>query len=177
MITLHAEERVIVALHRHWIVVAQKMTLIVFLLASALAFFVVVPFLNLDPALAPFIFYLFLLYLLIVLLVAFILWMDYYLDVWIVTTERIIDVNQIGMFRREVSEFPLYNIQDVTIEIPGFVATLFRYGTIRIQTAGSKSFSASEIPNVERVKNIILEEVRKSKPDHGRTFQMGADQA
>ncbi|MBI2038796.1 MAG: PH domain-containing protein [Candidatus Niyogibacteria bacterium] len=163
MITLHADERVLCAVHRHWIVVAQKMTMVVFLLLGALIFFLLLPSFSIGPSLLPFIFYLFLIYLLIVLLVAFVLWMDYYLDVWIVTTERVIDVEQIGMFRREASEFPLSNIQDVTVEIPGFIATLLHYGTIRIQTAGNQSFVAHEIPDVDRVKNIILEEARKHR--------------
>ncbi|MBI1957016.1 MAG: PH domain-containing protein [Candidatus Niyogibacteria bacterium] len=161
MITLHPNETVVLSLHRHWIVVAQKMTLVAILLFGTLLVLVFLPAFQLDPTLLPLVFYLFVIYMLVVLLIAFVLWMDYYLDVWIVTTERIIDVEQIGMFRREVSEFPISNIQDVTVEVPNFVATLFHYGNIRIQTAGNQSFSARDIPNVERVKNVILEEVRK----------------
>src|SRR3989344_929843 len=163
MLTLHANERVVLALHRHWIVVAQKMTVVVFLLLGALAFIAFLPVINLNPLFLPLVFYVFVIYLLIVLLVAFILWMDYYLDVWIVTTERIIDVEQQGMFRRTASEFPIINIQDVTIEIPGFTATLLHYGTIRIQTAGNQSFVAYDIPRVDTAKNIILSEVQKSQ--------------
>ena len=170
MLTLHANERVVLALHRHWIVVAQKMTVVVFLLLGALAFIAFLPVINLNPLFLPLVFYVFVIYLLIVLLVAFILWMDYYLDVWIITTERIIDVEQQGMFRRTASEFPIKNIQDVTIEIPGFTATLLHYGTIRIQTAGNQSFSAYDIPNVDAAKNIILSEIRKSQTNYVRPF-------
>ena len=163
MLTLYEGERVITAVHRHWIVVAQKMTLVVFLLSGALVFLAFIPSLGINPALLPLIFYLFLLYMLVVLLVAFVLWVDYYLDVLIITTERVIDVEQKGMFRREASEFSIASIQDVTVEIPGFVATLLRYGTIRIQTAGNQSFTAYDIPNIDTVKNIILAEVRKRR--------------
>src|SRR3989338_3096464 len=39
---------------------------------------------------------------------------DYYLDVWIVTNERIINIEQRGLFSRTVSEQKLYRVQDVT---------------------------------------------------------------
>lgn len=161
MLKLHEGEKVIIAFHRHWIVVAGQMTMAAMLLLPALVALIIIPAFNLPPELLPLIHYFLTMYLLIVAFVTFVLWFDYYLDVWIVTDERIIDVEQIGMFQREVSEFMLSRIQDVTVEIPGFIATLLRYGNLRIQTAGEQSFVAHDIPHIDKVKNIILTEMRK----------------
>ena len=86
------------------------------------------------------------------------IWTDYYLDTWIVTDKRIIDVEQSGFFSRQVSSFRMERIQDVTIEVKGIIATLLRFGDIHVQTAGeSQEFVIRGIPRPERVKEIIKE--------------------
>lgn len=97
----------------------------------------------------------------IVMLVAFLFWMDHYLDVWIITNERVIDVEQRGLFRRETSEFSMDKVQDITVEIPHMIATFLRYGNLRIQTAGEKSFNIKDVPDVYEIKKIIMDQVTK----------------
>ncbi|MDD3487691.1 MAG: PH domain-containing protein [Candidatus Moranbacteria bacterium] len=88
----------------------------------------------------------------------FILWIDYYLDAWIVTNERIININQKGFFNREISELKLTKIQDVTSEIVGVIPTLLKYGNIQVQTAAEiEQFTFYQIPNPNEVKNMIVE--------------------
>ena len=41
-------------------------------------------------------------------------WLDYYLDIWVITDERIVNIEQKGLFSREISTQQLYRIQDVT---------------------------------------------------------------
>jgi uncharacterized membrane protein YdbT with pleckstrin-like domain len=60
---------------------------------------------------------------------------DYYLDVWVVTNDRIVDIEQFGLFARTISELDLFRIQDVTTDIRGFFATIFHYGNVSIKTA------------------------------------------
>ncbi|MBI5222459.1 MAG: hypothetical protein HY980_03110, partial [Candidatus Magasanikbacteria bacterium] len=64
---------------------------------------------------------------------------DFYLDVWIVTNDRIVDIEQHGLFSRSISELDLYNIQDVTVEITGFFATMFKYGNLYVKTSSDNS--------------------------------------
>src|SRR5512133_1855326 len=45
--------------------------------------------------------------------------LDYYMDIWIVTNDRIIAVEQQGLFSRTISEMDLWLVQDVTSEIKG----------------------------------------------------------
>ncbi|OGZ28101.1 MAG: hypothetical protein A2931_01410 [Candidatus Niyogibacteria bacterium RIFCSPLOWO2_01_FULL_45_48] len=168
MLRLHENEKIIIAFHRHWIVVANKMTFAAALFLPALVALVALPAIEINAGLMVLVYYFIIAYMMVALMIAFVIWFDYYLDIWIVTNERIIDVEQIGMFKREVSEFLLSRVQDITIEIPSFVATLLRYGNIRVQTAGQQSFTAKDVPKPDKIKDIILAEARKA--NHVRTF-------
>ncbi|MEK7122094.1 MAG: PH domain-containing protein [Patescibacteria group bacterium] len=161
MFHLKPEEKIILSIHRHWLVIAVKMTAIAIMLFIAVVFLIVaIGYLQEYLMLAIFILTV---YILIVLLVAFIFWVDFYLDLWIVTNERIIDIEQKGLFRREISEFMLSRVQDVSVEIPNFFATIFKFGNITVQTAGLQSFTAKDIPHPEQAKNIILEYAKKNQ--------------
>ncbi len=65
-------------------------------------------------------------------------WLDYYLDIWIITSERIINIEQKGLFSRQVSAQRLHRIQDVTAEVKGILPTFLHYGDVYIQTAASQ---------------------------------------
>lgn len=99
----------------------------------------------------------------------FILWVDYYLDVWIVTNERIINIEQKGFFNRNISELKLTKIQDVTSEINGFIPTVLNYGNICVQTAGEiERFTFQQIPNPNHVKNVIVQLQEKASIEEDR---------
>ena len=92
---------------------------------------------------------------------------DYWLDMWIVTTERVIDIEQLGLFNRTTSELHLAAIQDVSAEIKGVTATFLDYGDVYVQTAGSVThFHFQAIPHPERVRETILRLVDEDKKRH-----------
>lgn len=158
MLQLKPEEKIIIAVHRHWWVVTRRFTLVMLLLIVPI---IVLAFLGFLPQkFTGFVLYFLILYLLIILFAAFRIWIDYWLDEWIITSERIIDIEQTGLFRREVSEIPFSRVQDITIKIPGFLATVFKFGNITIQTAGEQSFFITEIPRVYEVKDAILNQIK-----------------
>jgi hypothetical protein len=68
---------------------------------------------------------------LLVFLYNFIMW---YFTVYIVTSERIRQVTQIGLFGKDVVELRLAKIQNISYNIPGFSGEVFKFGTIVIQT-------------------------------------------
>lgn len=89
---------------------------------------------------------------------------DYYLDVWIVTTERIINIEQHGLFNRTVAELHLGNVQDVTSEVKGVLKTLLIFGDVLIQTSAEKTrFHFKDIPRPDEVKETILRLVQEDK--------------
>jgi len=87
----------------------------------------------------------------------FIAFSNYYLDVFLVTDERILHINQLGPFSRKVAELRLVRIQDIAIEQYGIIPTLLHFGTIRVQTAGeAPSFSFNSVPRPTALKEIIM---------------------
>ncbi|KAA0206362.1 hypothetical protein EDM68_02565 [Candidatus Uhrbacteria bacterium] len=92
---------------------------------------------------------------------------DYYLDIWIVTTKRVLNIEQTGLFARTVSELRLYRIQDVTSIVNGFFHTLLDFGDVEIQTAGEKTrFVFEEIPHPTRISKSILEFAEIDRKEH-----------
>lgn len=92
---------------------------------------------------------------------------DYYLDVWLITNERLIDIAQKGLFARTVAETRFYLIQDVTTEVKGFIPTVFGYGNVYVQTAGAtQRFALKEVPNPYTLARRIMEIVDEDKKHH-----------
>jgi len=101
-------------------------------------------------------------FMLIVWMYGFLIWIDYYFDVWIITTERIVNVEQKGMFSRRVSEMEYSKMQDITAEVMGFFPTIFNYGDVRVQTAAEdKEFVFKTISDPYHVKSIIFNMQKK----------------
>lgn len=89
---------------------------------------------------------------------------DYYLDVWIITNQRIIDIQQQGFFSRIIAENKLFRIQDVTSEVHGVIPTLFSYGDIYVQTAGTKErFYFHQVPDPDKIRDLIIKLVENNK--------------
>lgn len=106
-------------------------------------------------------------YILFIWLFGFFSFIDYYLDVWIITNERIIDVRQEGFFSRVVSELKLYQIQDVTSELHGVLKFVFCYGDVFVQTAGEvQRFVFRQIPDPEKIRDIIIKLAEENKKTH-----------
>lgn len=84
-------------------------------------------------------------------------WSDHWLDAWVITTRRIIDIEQKGFFRRQVSSFPLDRIQDVTYDVAGIIATWLHFGDVRIQTASiSEDLVMRTVPFPEDIKEHLM---------------------
>ena len=59
-------------------------------------------------------------------------------NVFAVTTHRLIDIEQRGFFDTVISEVPYDQIEGVSGRVKGFFGTMFRFGTLTIQTGGGK---------------------------------------
>lgn len=87
----------------------------------------------------------------------FAFWIDHYLDVWILTNEKLIDVEQKSFFHREIATLKIAHIQDVNIQTSGVFATLLGFGTITVQTAAeTPEFTMRNIAHPEHAKERIL---------------------
>jgi uncharacterized membrane protein YdbT with pleckstrin-like domain len=92
---------------------------------------------------------------------------DFWLDAFILTDKRILDIEQKGLFNRTVSELRLYRTQDVTAEVKGILHTLLDYGDIYVQTAGEEErFHFEDIPHPNHVAKMILEWSEEDRKEH-----------
>lgn len=83
---------------------------------------------------------------------------NYYLDVYIVTNKRIVDIKQNGFLRREIAELHLHQVQDVEAKVEGFFHTLMHFGDIFIQTAGEReNFVFEDVPSPYTLAKEIVE--------------------
>ncbi|TAK04132.1 PH domain-containing protein [Patescibacteria group bacterium] len=165
-------EKAALFLHRHWLTLVSIAA--VFGLLTLLPLAIAVEFADAlatflsDPILGPLLTVVMSIYYLGVWLVTFFEYADYELDIWIVTNERIIDVEQKGLFNRVASELHLANIQDVTTEVKGMLATFLDYGDVYVQTAGQKDrFIFKHVPHPNKVKETIIELSDADKRRHG----------
>ncbi len=94
-------------------------------------------------------------------------YIDYDLDMWIVTTKRILNIEQNGLFSRTVSELRLYRIQDVTSSVNGFIHMMFDYGNVEIQTAGEhEHFLFEDVGHPNAITKAILEYAEIDRREH-----------
>jgi hypothetical protein len=102
---------------------------------------------------------------------SFLIWVDYYFDIWIITTERIVNIEQKGMFTRSVSELRFSKIQDITTEVTGFLPTVINFGDVKVQTAGEESeFVFRTVSDPYHIKNIIMELQKKAEIAKAENF-------
>jgi uncharacterized membrane protein YdbT with pleckstrin-like domain len=105
-------------------------------------------------------------------IIVFTVWVDYYLDIWIITNERLLDVEQKGFFNRVVSELDFKRIQDITSEVHGLLPTMFGFGNIHIQTAAEeRKFDLKSIPHPVTVRRKITELYRAAKEKDRLVFR------
>ena len=104
-------------------------------------------------------------YCLSILLYIFTYFITFYLDVLIITNDRLVDIDQLSLFARTIAEVDLYQIQDATSEVKGIFPTLFNYGNLIIQTAGAlPKFTLLNIRDPHHLRGELLtlaEEDRK----------------
>ncbi|MFA6909404.1 MAG: PH domain-containing protein [Patescibacteria group bacterium] len=88
----------------------------------------------------------------------------YAFNAFLITDKRIIDIDQRGFFDRTVSECAYTNVQDVSIRMKGMAATLFRYGSILIQTAGTTTnLELSGVHHPERIQEVVSRLIEESQ--------------
>ncbi len=108
---------------------------------------------------ANFIFVIGSIYYLVLAAFVFMQWVSYYYDILIVTDKEVLDIKQIGLFDRQITEISLLRIQDVSAQVNGFWPTLFNYGDVVAESAGenSRTYVIENIGNPIKIANQILQ--------------------
>lgn len=163
------EEEIILLLRKHWITNVPWICLggLMVFAPLVLRWF---PLLNFLPArfqlMAVIIWYL------LTIFIIFEKFLTWYFNVSIITDERIIDVDFNNLIYKEISEAEIDKVQDVTYRMGGAIRTLFHYGDVYIQTAGTEpNFEFLAIPKPEQVVKLLdqLKEEEEREFLNGRT--------
>lgn len=156
-IKLEQEEVVLEVVRKHWFVIGLELfgagilvgaPFLVLILASSLPDSLSVLSEIIFSHIPEFLFFS-CIWILFSILTVFTIWTHYYLDLWVVTDRRIILIDQIHFFNRNVSIFRLERMQDIEYKVTGIIPTLLNFGTIKAQTAGAheSNFTSTGLPD------------------------------
>lgn len=156
------EEEVILSLRAHPITLIPTVvnSIVMFLLTFFLGY-IIGPFLNIVQLTYIMVFFYFVTF--------FYFWfqaMNWYFNIGIVTNKQIIDVDFSVLTYRNVSRTELSHIEDITVKTSGFISSIFNYGNVFVQTAGSEiNTEFLQVPNPAGAAHIIQDILK----DNGRT--------
>ena len=145
-------EKPVMLIKRHWIILVKLFSYFLLWIIFTIIFFAFLPSLwaNLTSICFWMIWSIFL----------YIEWMDHELDMYIITNNRIIWIDQVWFLNRKVSECNLWQVQEVWNQTKWLLANLLNYWTITIQTAWNATnftmaFSPKPIENSRKILNEV----------------------
>lgn len=169
-------EQIILIKRRHPIILAELAAMVIFLLLVPFFTYLFLPLaweMQITEIFQKLFLFIASLYYLFICLMSFFIIIDYYLDVWIITDQRIIAIEQKGLFRRTITEIRYGRIQDITSDVIGLVPTFFRFGNIRIQTAAEdERIILKQITHPVETRRIIADLYQKATEAAGEKKQI-----
>ena len=82
----------------------------------------------------------------------------YRLNRILITDRSLVEISQRSLFLRRISRLNFENVEDVTAAQLGILSTIFNYGTLTVQTAGTlENFIFKYCPNPNKYADIIVE--------------------
>ncbi len=64
--------------------------------------------------------------------------LSYFFNVGVITNMRVVDIDFHAVIYKEVTEARLNKVEDITAKTGGYIASLFDFGNVFVQTAGSE---------------------------------------
>lgn len=161
------DEKILLFLRRHLITNISWLIPSLLLLILPLILSLFAPFLErffLSPILLPgnYLTVLLIFYYLFVFNYMFISFISWFYNIGIVTQKRVIDIDYSDIVHRYISFTKLSLIEDVTYRQTGFIRSLFNFGDVFVQTAGTHSnFEFLSVPQPSYATHAIQELIGK----------------
>jgi hypothetical protein len=180
LLDLYEDEKIVSVIRRHWIsflttIVITVILIIVFFIGSVIVYGGMkdsgvpidqigsLPLVSDNLAKAAYLVF-GPIYLLAVLGFFYISWLDYYLDVFVLTNKRILRLEQLVLFGQKVSETSYQHVQDVSSQVKGFLQTMLNIGTLFVETAGENENFSFTLINFDEDKIIAkMEEIHQEE--------------
>lgn len=150
-----SEEKIVLLLRRHAITNVPWIFLTIILFSSPIValifgFFDAVP---IDFLTVGFIFWY-----LVSFAFTFEKFLGWYFNVYIITDERVFDVDFINLVYREITDANIDQIQDVTVRVGSVIRTVFDYGDVLIQTAAEiPQIEFDAVPHPDKIAQVLRE--------------------
>ncbi len=82
--------------------------------------------------------------------------LSYFFNVGIITNKRVLDVDFHAVIYKEITEARIQKIEDITAKSGGYFGSVFNYGNVFVQTAGSElNIEFMNVPKPNEVIKII----------------------
>ncbi len=101
---------------------------------------------------------------------------SWYFSVYIITSERLIQITQKGFFNRGVQDISHNRVQSVQYEVKGLQSTLLKFGTISVQTFAGPTITMTYIHKPEEVHQHLNKVIRNAKPPHAEAQEEEQDE-
>jgi hypothetical protein len=166
---IRENERVIRVIHRHWFDLASHLFGVAALSVALFLGLFLFPILFPDAFSgegARIAFFIESTFFLLLFVYAFLVWIDIWFDSWIITNERIVNMEQKGLFVRHVSQGSFSKVQDATSETEGIFQSVLNYGEVYVQSAGeTPRFVFRNIPDPIGTKALIMRLAQDARAD------------
>jgi|APSaa5957512622_1039677.scaffolds.fasta_scaffold10369_2 hypothetical protein len=149
------DEKIILALRQHPVILVKKIIIIIFAILFPL-FFSSFPFTDFFPQ--SYQIAMTLAWYTLILGFALETFLVWFFSVFLITDERIIDVDFLSLLFKDISSAKIDSIEDISSKTGGMMATVVDYGTVYIQTAGEKTeLQFENIPQPAKVAAVLNE--------------------
>jgi len=161
-------EKIFLAVRPHWIT-NLSWIFVAFIMLFVPFFFKYLTFLDFFPSQYRLAITLF--WYLITFISAFERFLSWYFDVFLITDERVVDIDCNNLLNKHFAEADLSMIQDVSSSVRGVFGTFFNYGNVLIQTASeTNQITFDNVPNPEKIIKL-LKELRDSDESKGEKHE------
>ncbi len=165
---LDKDENVVYEARRNWFYVWARSVTVFFSILVPIVLFAIfksVDFIKIEGNSDALFMILILVWFFVAWNIIFIFWTNHFLDILVITNKHLIDIEQKGIFSREVSVIQLSKIQDITTDVNGFIPTIMSFGDLSIQSAGSHTrFVIKDLDNPDFVRSKIKQAISGEVP-------------
>lgn len=149
------QEEIYLALRPHWITNLPWILITVAMIFVPF-FFKYLSFLSFFPGRYQFALILF--WYLLTFMYSFQQFLSWYFDLFLITNERVIDIEFNNLLNKHFAEADLSMIQDVSSSVRGVLGIFFNFGDVLIQTASEiDQITFEDVPNPEKIIKLLKE--------------------
>lgn len=82
---------------------------------------------------------------------------DFYLDMLVITQDRVIYVRQNGFFNQQIDEVHIWDVDECGVDIKGFLKSMLCYGDLVIHTGNDAAIlTVDDVPHPDKIAQRIM---------------------